>query len=107
MAAAPPPPHSGGACLLRIEQALEADDLLTARREGRVLLASRRQWGRWFPERLEAEAQDLSALGGLGAVAHALLRLDTPDIGSLRLVAPVDVPWRPGAQGTRQGEPSR
>lgn len=49
-----------------------------AERLGRSLLAEHRATGRWFPDRLAADAQEPSALWGLGAVAHALLRLHSP-----------------------------
>jgi hypothetical protein len=57
-----------------------------ARRLGAELLTGRRLQGRWFPELLETDAQNLSALWGLGAVAHALLRLHAPHVPSLRLI---------------------
>ncbi|OJH35109.1 hypothetical protein BON30_39235 [Cystobacter ferrugineus] len=80
-----------------IELALDAartweDAALTtrARRFGAALLARRRLRGRWFPERLEADAHNLSAIWGLSAVAHAFLRLHEPRLSSPRLLAPVD-----------------
>ncbi|WNG13945.1 DUF4135 domain-containing protein [Cystobacter fuscus] len=78
-----------------IELALDAaqtweDAALTscARRFGAALLARRRLRGRWFPERLEADAHQLSAIWGLSAVAHAFLRLHEPRVSSPRLLAP-------------------
>lgn len=58
-----------------------------AERLGRRLLAEHRAQGRWFPDRLAADAHEPSALWGLGAVAYALLRLHAPGHGpSLRLL---------------------
>ncbi|MFY0583504.1 DUF4135 domain-containing protein [Cystobacter fuscus] len=78
-----------------IELALDAaqtweDAVLTsrARRFGAALLARRRLRGRWFPERLGADAHHLSAIWGLSAVAHAFLRLHEPRVPSPRLLAP-------------------
>jgi type 2 lantibiotic biosynthesis protein LanM len=58
-----------------------------ARRLGATLLTGRRLQGRWFPDLLEADTQNLSALWGLSAVAHAFLRLHAPHVPSLRLIA--------------------
>jgi type 2 lantibiotic biosynthesis protein LanM len=85
---------SGATRLDALELALVAaqvwqEDVPTAhaRRLGATLLTGRRLQGRWFPELLEADAQNLSALWGLSAVAHALLRLHAPQVPSLRLIA--------------------
>lgn len=45
---------------------------------GRVLLAERRTWRRWFSERLSSDRHELSAVWGVPAVAHAFLRLHAP-----------------------------
>lgn len=41
------------------------------------LQARHRATGSWFPDRLAADRHNLSAVTGLGAVAHALVRLDS------------------------------
>ncbi len=93
---AAPAPASGAARLDALELALmaarvwqEDAPLAHAQRLGAALLTGRRLHGRWFPELLEADAQNLSALWGLSAVAHALLRLHAPHVPSLRLIASV------------------
>lgn len=55
---------------------------------GRAMVAERRAEGRWFPDRSAANCHDLSALWGLGAVAHALLRLHDP--GRFRAIVTID-----------------
>lgn len=55
---------------------------------GRAMVAERRAEGRWFPDRSAANCHDLSALWGLGAVAHALLRLHDP--GRFRSIVTID-----------------
>ena len=60
-----------------------------AQRLGAELLTGRRLQGRWFPELLEADTQNLSALWGLSAVAHAFLRLHAPHVPSPRLIPSV------------------
>jgi type 2 lantibiotic biosynthesis protein LanM len=59
-----------------------------ATRLGRAMVAERRAEGRWFPDRSAASCHDLSALWGLGAVAHALLRLHEP--GRFRAIVTID-----------------
>ena len=61
-----------------------------AERLGREWVAERHTRGHWFPDRLEADEHDLSAIWGVGAVAHALLRLHQPGRWpSLRLLGGV------------------
>ena len=61
-----------------------------AQHRGARLLATRHLHGRWFPERWEADAQNLSALWGLSAVAYSFLRLRDARLPSLRRVSRCD-----------------
>ncbi len=54
---------------------------------GQALWQRRQAHGSWFPETFAADRHNLSAIWGVGAVAHALLRLEHPrQIQSIRLV---------------------
>jgi type 2 lantibiotic biosynthesis protein LanM len=55
---------------------------------GRRMLGIRRSSGRWFPELLSADRFRLSALTGIGAIAHLFLRVEDPlCVASLRLLS--------------------
>jgi len=61
---------------------LRRPDLLEIGREMAQLLAERRTASvRWFPESIAADRHRLSAISGLGAIAHAFIRLALPDDG--------------------------
>jgi hypothetical protein len=63
----------------------EASFLVAARARADALLERRGRRGLWFPETRVAERHNLSAVSGLGALAHAFLRLEAPgEIRSLR-----------------------
>lgn len=51
------------------------------------LIARRRLRGTWFPASLAADRYNLSAMSGISAVAHLMLKLHAPDhVASLRLM---------------------
>lgn len=50
------------------------------------LVQRRKRSGKWFPDYLAADRHNLSAVSGVAAIAHALLRLDDVTIPSLRLL---------------------
>jgi type 2 lantibiotic biosynthesis protein LanM len=65
----------------------DADDLERAREIGGWIVARRRTYGSWFPDRLAPDRLNLSAVSGLGALAHLFTRLHAPGgIGSIRVM---------------------
>jgi type 2 lantibiotic biosynthesis protein LanM len=51
------------------------------------LVATHEASGSWFPERLVADRHNLSAVWGVAAIAHLMVRLHDPSISPLRVLA--------------------
>jgi class II lanthipeptide synthase len=62
-------------------------DLVAARASARALIDRNRRTGQWFPDLLAADRHNLSVVTGVGAVAHALMRVHAPEqVASVRLL---------------------